>query len=77
MLTQAGVALAETVSAADLKCGCLFPSISRLREVTIHVATRVARAAINEHVAPPITGDIEEAVRAAVWDPEYLTYHPL
>ena len=71
MFTAAAVSLSEQVTAADLAAGSLYPPVASLREVTIKIAARVAQAAIDERVADKPDGEIEDAIQAWVWDPQY------
>ena len=68
----AAQALAGAVSAQELASGLLFPAIGRLREVTLGVATAVARQALAEGQGGALEdGDIAARVADAMWSPDY------
>jgi malate dehydrogenase (oxaloacetate-decarboxylating) len=53
----------------------IFPPLSRLRDVSYRVAVAVGRALIDAGAAPPLAEPVlEQRVRAAMWNPEYLPY---
>ena len=80
--TAAAHAVAESVSAADLKKGILFPPVSELREVSLRVAQAVGREAIKKGVSRPCVfssfwhenkeDKLEMLVEGMRWLPEYL-----
>ena len=80
--TAAAHAVAESVSAADLKEGILFPPVSELREVSLRVAQAVGREAIKKGVSRPCVfssfwhenkeDKLEMLVEGMRWLPEYL-----
>lgn len=77
MTNAASRALALEVTDAELEDGLLFPSIARLRTVSFSVAVAVARQALEDGVADEMSDDdIEAAVRATIWTPEYSEYEP-
>ncbi len=76
MLTAASMALLHAVNDEDLERGSVYPSMSQLRDVTVDVATAVAREAIEAGVASSPEGPLEDAVRQAMWTPEYYRYVP-
>jgi len=78
MFAAAARQLAAEVTAEDLEAGSLFPSVSRIREVTAHVAAAVVREAREAGVANRILEDahIHEAIAAAMWTPGYLPADP-
>ncbi|MGA3882505.1 malic enzyme-like NAD(P)-binding protein, partial [Bacillus pumilus] len=63
-------AIAEMVDHDKPGAG-LLPSIDKLQEVSIKVAIEVAKAAIKDGVARRTPDDIEQAVKDAMWSPEY------
>lgn len=72
MFTVAAEVLADHVTEDDLREGSLFPSLSRLREITAHIAGAVVRQAREEGVGRPIPDDqIPSAVQQAMWTPQY------
>ena len=78
MFAAAARQLADEVRPEDLEAGSLFPSASRIREVTAHVAAAVAREAREWGVANrPLADDrIPEAIAEAMWNPAYLPADP-
>jgi len=53
----------------------IFPSLSRLRDVSRLVAVAVGRALVDAGAAPPMTpADIEDRVAASMWEPAYRPY---
>jgi len=76
MTNAASKALAAQVTDAELAAGLLFPSVSRLRDVSFEVATAVAREAIGEGVAAHVEHDVERAVKATMWEPRYPCFEP-
>jgi malate dehydrogenase (oxaloacetate-decarboxylating) len=73
MFLAGAYALADQVGDDLLAKGQIYPDINDVRAVSRAVAIAVAREAIEEGVADPID-DLEEAVDAEMWDPEYLPY---
>ncbi|KAI9316459.1 hypothetical protein BX666DRAFT_1859077 [Dichotomocladium elegans] len=55
----------------------LLPDIKDAREVSLKVAAAVARKAIELGEADEIEGDLEDVVRAYMWEPEYADYELL
>jgi malate dehydrogenase (oxaloacetate-decarboxylating) len=76
MTNAASKTLAAQVTDAELKAGLLFPSISRLRDVSFEVATAVAREAIKEGAATFDENAVECAVRETMWEPTYPCFEP-
>jgi len=75
MFLAAARALAGTVGDDLVESGQIFPSITSVHAVSHTVAKAVAEAAIAEGVAPPMA-DIDAALGAANWEPNYLPYRP-
>ena len=77
MFAAAAVSLAEQVSPADLAAGSLFPPVSELRQVSARVAEAVVRRAVAEGVGRAFRDDeVEGAVAAMRWEPEYPALEP-
>jgi malic enzyme len=74
MTKVASEALAAQVTDAERASGLLFPSVSRLRDVSFEVAVAVVRQAVREGVAQVPFDDIERLVRQARWSHEYRDY---
>jgi malate dehydrogenase (oxaloacetate-decarboxylating) len=72
MFTVAAQVLADHVTEDDLREGSLFPSLTRLREITARIAEAVVRQAREEGVGRPIPDDqIPDAIQEAMWTPQY------
>jgi len=70
-LTAARV-LAEQVSEEDLAAGAIYPSLTRIREVSLSIAEAVVREIQGQGLArEPIEGDIREALAREMYDPTY------
>jgi malic enzyme len=69
--------LAAQVTEAERSSGLLFPSVARLRAVSLDIAAAVVRQAVRDGVADVPDGEIESLVRAAMWEPDYRAYAPL
>jgi malate dehydrogenase (oxaloacetate-decarboxylating) len=75
MLMAAAKALAELSPARHDPEANLLPRVTKLREVAIAVATAVGKQAFAEGLTSGVTADnIEDAVRAKMWSPRYLSY---
>jgi malate dehydrogenase (oxaloacetate-decarboxylating)(NADP+) len=75
MFVAAAHALAAQTSASDLSLGRLFPSFSRIREVSVAVGAAVADVAFEESLATvDRPEDLLTFVGAHVWEPRYRTY---
>jgi malate dehydrogenase (oxaloacetate-decarboxylating) len=70
MLAAAAEAVAEMVEISE-PGSSLLPPVEKLREVSVSVASRVVQAAIIDGVARKHPSDIEQAVKQAMWQPEY------
>ncbi|MFP6814704.1 MAG: NAD-dependent malic enzyme [Pseudomonadales bacterium] len=75
MVSASSAALAEQITDEELELGLLFPSVTRLREVSKEVARAVVRQARKDNVAADTDSDIEDMLSGAIWSPEYPVYH--
>jgi malic enzyme len=74
MFVAAAHAVAEAVTGADLAAGALYPTLDRLRDVTLRVAHDVAGAAIRSGAASSASDEeIEARIDAIRWSPEYAS----
>ncbi len=73
MFLAAAYALADQTGDDLIAQGQLYPNIDDVRAVSRAVAIAVGKAAIDEGIAEPVD-DLEEAIDAEMWEPEYLTY---
>jgi malic enzyme len=73
MFLEAAKALAGSVTAEDLAEGAVYPRLTRIRECSHSVACAVIRrAALEGHADAIVLSGLEDAVRQAMWFPEYL-----
>jgi len=78
MFLVAAEALAHQVTEERLEEGALYPNQSELRTVSRAVAIAVARCARDCGVGRHFRDEeIEPAVDAMVWDPDYVPYEPI
>jgi malic enzyme len=77
MVLAAARTLSEAVSADRLATGALYPPISDLRSVSRSIAVAVGREAIRSGLAPEAeANELDAAIDAAMWWPEYVPYRP-
>jgi malate dehydrogenase (oxaloacetate-decarboxylating) len=77
MVLDAAYALADYTAAKHLDEGRVYPPTHELQEVTVRVAVRVIRCALNEGVADKkdLEGrDLDAYVRSRFWKPRYLPF---
>ena len=78
MVSAAASALARAVSEEELETGSLYPSVTRLREVSHQVALEVAQRAVSEGVCSMRTElELKMALDEMAWDPDYPAYIPV
>ncbi|HEX4246965.1 MAG TPA: NAD-dependent malic enzyme [Pseudonocardia sp.] len=72
MLTVAAAAVADAATIHENPNGALLPARSSLADTATSVARAVAKAAVEDGVAPKLTdAEIEDALRATRWIPAY------
>jgi malate dehydrogenase (oxaloacetate-decarboxylating)(NADP+) len=72
MFLAAAAELASQTDEASLTSGALFPTLSRIRDVSVAIAAAVARAAIDEGVAPPVAlTELPGQIRSMMYQPAY------
>jgi malate dehydrogenase (oxaloacetate-decarboxylating) len=76
MTNAASKTLAARVTSEEFAQGLLFPSVTRLADVTFDVALAVAREAVREGVATMADDAIEREIRATMWKPDYPFFAP-
>jgi malate dehydrogenase (oxaloacetate-decarboxylating) len=55
----------------------IYPPLSRLREVSLHVALAVGKSLVEAGTAAPCSAaEVERRVRAMMWEPVYRPYRP-
>ena len=75
MFHAAAHALAGCVLESDLEMGRVYPSLTRIREVSAEIAAAVAEVAFSEGVAGlPRPASVPELVRSTMWEPRYQNY---
>jgi malate dehydrogenase (oxaloacetate-decarboxylating)(NADP+) len=73
MFSAAARALDEQVSAEDFKLGRIYPSLSRIREVSVNIALAVAKVAFARGLtAMPEPADLHGHIKSKMYDPTYL-----
>ena len=80
MFLEAARALATHVTEADIAESAVYPQLTTIRDCSHSVACAVIRRAVKEgHADPEALVNLEEAVRRAMWFPEYLPirYEPV
>lgn len=72
MFEAAARSLADQVTEADMAAGRIYPVLSRIRDVSVAIATAVAEIAWREGLATaPRPDDIGQYVREFMYDPQY------
>jgi malate dehydrogenase (oxaloacetate-decarboxylating) len=75
MFVAAAKALADISPAKENPKGALLPPLTKLREVSFHVAKHVAKEAIESKIAPFKSSiELEKALLELLWEPTYLPY---
>ncbi|MBI5382756.1 MAG: NAD-dependent malic enzyme [Opitutae bacterium] len=75
MFLTAAETLASLVSEDDLALGRIYPALSKIREVSLKIATAVAAQAHREGLARvPRPADLEGDIRSRMFEPVYRSY---
>ena len=75
MFLAAAETLADQVSDDDYKIGRLFPSLSTIRQISLHIATAVAELAFEEGLAGiQRPDDVKAFIQSQMYEPEYPSY---
>jgi malate dehydrogenase (oxaloacetate-decarboxylating)(NADP+) len=75
MFSAAARSLASLVREDDLALGRIFPSLTRIREVSAHIGAAVAEVAFQDGLADvPKPADVKAFVKAEMWMPAYRSY---
>ncbi len=73
MFLEAARALANKVTEEDLRNSAVYPELSRIRECSLAVACATVKQAVKEgHADEEILEELEDNIRAAMWEPKYL-----
>ena len=77
MFFAAARALVREVSEADLEAGCIFPPLTRIREVSAAIATAVAEVAYAENLAEhPRPKNLRKYIESLMYEPAYSLPEP-
>ncbi len=72
MFLAAARALTDLVREQDLGAGTVYPPLSKIREISLAIATSVVERAQESGLArTPLVGDIREKIAAMMYDPTY------
>jgi malate dehydrogenase (oxaloacetate-decarboxylating)(NADP+) len=75
MFAAAARTLASLVLPEDLALGRIYPSLTRIREVSARIGTAVAEVAFEDELAGvPRPADVAALVKAEMWEPRYRRY---
>jgi malate dehydrogenase (oxaloacetate-decarboxylating)(NADP+) len=75
MFSTAARTLASMVEQSDLDMGRMYPSLTRIREISLAIGTAVAETVYQDGFAQiERPADLKAAVKAAMWEPEYDNY---
>jgi malate dehydrogenase (oxaloacetate-decarboxylating)(NADP+) len=75
MFMAAAHTLAHDVTESDLEQGSLYPALPRIREVSAHIGTAVARVAYRNGLAAEREPEnIPAHVASQMYDPHYRSY---
>jgi malate dehydrogenase (oxaloacetate-decarboxylating)(NADP+) len=75
MFAAAARTLASLVLPSDLELGRIYPSLTRIREVSAHIGAAVAEVAFQDGLAGVARpADVLGMVKAAMWQPVYREY---
>jgi malate dehydrogenase (oxaloacetate-decarboxylating)(NADP+) len=75
MFTAAAKSLTNQVTVDDLKIGCIFPSLSHIREVSANIAVAVAKVVFNQgltKMSPP--ADLPGHIKSTMYEPAFHQY---
>ena len=75
MFAEAAKALASQVLSSDLDLGRIYPSLTRIQEVSAHIGAAVAEVAFKDGLAGvKKPKDTLEFVKSKMWQPRYPVY---
>jgi malate dehydrogenase (oxaloacetate-decarboxylating)(NADP+) len=76
MFAVAAKALDEQVSEEDFMLGRIYPSLSRIREVSVNIALAIAKVAFARGLtaAIPEPADLHSHIKSKMYDPTYQEY---
>lgn len=77
MFMAAAIALDRQVSDADFRLGRIYPSLTRIRDVSEHIAKAVASVAFTTGLTPiSEPPDLQGLIRSKIYDPSYVEIIP-
>jgi len=72
MFLCAAQALADRISDDDLEAGAIYPPLTSIRDISLSIATAVAKEAYRQGLArEPEPADLEDQIAASMYDPSY------
>jgi malate dehydrogenase (oxaloacetate-decarboxylating)(NADP+) len=76
MFFVAAKTLAGEVSHEDLNRGCIYPDLTRIRDISALIAAAVAEVAFKKNIAtqPMPSCDLLEYIKSQMYEPEYQNY---
>jgi malate dehydrogenase (oxaloacetate-decarboxylating)(NADP+) len=75
MFLTAAKTLAEQVTDADLRQGSIYPSLQKIREISVQIAMAVASLAYDhEFASVPKPNDMKAFIKSYMWEPVYPNY---
>ena len=75
MFSAAAKTLAAALTRDEIDRGCLYPELTRIRELSVLIATAVARIAVARGLATrPLPEDLPAHLRSEMYVPEYAEY---
>ncbi|PKN51365.1 MAG: NAD-dependent malic enzyme [Deltaproteobacteria bacterium HGW-Deltaproteobacteria-13] len=75
MFTAAAKSLVEQVTGDDLKIGRIFPSLSRIREVSANIALAVAKVVFSQGLTEmPESADLPGLIKSTMYEPDFDQY---
>lgn len=75
MFFAAAQTVSQAVSPADIGRGCIYPDISRIRDLSAQIAVAVAEVAYRQQIATvPQPDDLAAMIRSQMYDPVYQNY---
>jgi malate dehydrogenase (oxaloacetate-decarboxylating)(NADP+) len=76
MFLAAAKALSEQVTREDLALGRVYPPLTKIREVSAHIAAAVAQIAVNEGLgSKPCPYNLLACIKENMYQPEYINFY--
>jgi len=75
MFFAAAQTISQAVSRSDIENGCIYPDISRIRDLSVQIAVAVADVAYRRQLATVAQpDDLEAFIKSQMYDPVYQNY---